>query len=155
MKPIYGLTVAFSLLASTALADDRTPAKEADKFAGHEGKAWSILHDGILEHLSPHAASQLKFMVYHAVAKELCDGVETDPAKLKKAIDAIHPENWDELSEEDHKKWTNAFLVSYGATLGVMLAEHAEHIEPFCKGVNDVLADKEEAEHSYFAAKAN
>lgn len=155
MKSLYGLTVVFSLLASSVLADSRKPANEDDKFAGHESKAWGIVYESLAKHVSPHAASKLKFMVYHAVATELCSGVETDPEKLKSAVDELHPENWDDLSAEDHARWTNAFLVSYGTVMGIMLAEHADHSDEFCKGVNDVIANKEEAKDTYFASKAN
>ncbi|CAN0519422.1 unnamed protein product, partial [Scytosiphon promiscuus] len=115
-------------------------AKEAKPYDGHENAAWEKMQESLLMYMSADVASRLKLIVYHGVASTLCDGVSTDAEKIKKATDDIHPENWDKLSEEEHTKWTNAFLINYGMVFGVMLAEHADNTARFCQDVDALIA---------------
>lgn len=151
MKSVSAALCALVLSTTSAFADE----KASDPYHGHESAAWSKLHQGMEESMSTQAASKLKYIAYHKVARVLCDGVSTDTAKIAKAVSALHPNNWDSLSEAARASWTSTFLVHYGSAYGIMLAEHADNAEPFCKEVNDLIADKEHAKDTYFVVSAN
>lgn len=125
-------------------------AQEAKTFVGYENAAWEKVYEGLQQNMPIATASRLKFLVYHNVAVTLCDDLKTDAEKVQVATAELHPENWEELSQEDRTQWTNTFLVNYGIIFGVMLAEHAEHAEPFCEEARQTAADKET--ESYFDA---
>ena len=153
MKKLTGIACALAVAFGAGLTGATAQAEDAKPFAGHESVAWQKLYEALHDHMSQEVASRLKLIAYHGVATKLCDGVEMDKAKVTTAMNDLHPENWDELSDEDHAEWNNLTLVSYGMISGVMLAEHADHADEFCAGVKEVMADKE-SEWNYFAAMA-
>lgn len=152
MKTLLGALSALALCAAIAAPVNPAAAQDAEPFAGHESAAWAKAHEVMMKHVTEHVASKLTLIAYHGVAESLCEGVATDREKVKQAVDELHPENWEEMSDEDHTQWTNVFLVLYGTASGLLLAEHADHVEPFCAEVDEIVADKE-SDWNLFAAK--
>ena len=145
-------TITAAAFAASLLVPTSVFSQEADPFEGHESAAWEKVQNGLLRYMPVGAASRLQFLVYHSVAETLCSDLKTDKAKTQEATSELHPENWTELSQEERAEWTNAFLVNYGIVFGVMLAEHAEHTEPFCAEARQSASDAET--ETYFADSA-
>lgn len=152
MKTIYTLLCSLLIMTTSVLAEGE---KKSDPYHGHEAAAWNQLDNAMQESMSVEAASKLKYIAYHKAARVLCDGVTTDTDKIATAVAELHPENWSEISDDERQSWTNTFLVHYGSAYGIMLAEHADNTDPFCKEVSELLADKEHAKDSYFVVEAN
>ena len=145
-----GMTLALSLLFSSASVSAEEGESQAQAFAGYEDAAWQAMDEDLSKVLPEHEISALKLIAYHAVAEILCDGVSMDMERVHAATIALHPENWSELTDDEKKTWGNMLLVNYGMIVGVMLSEHAEKPAPMCAEANEMIADKENDWH-YFA----
>lgn len=149
--PLCVLGVAAVLFVSDrsgALASSpRAPVGQSDgqsEFAHLELAAWEKMQESLLSYFSEDGAARLKFMVYHAVAAEVCgDDIRMDVAKAAQMVMDIHPENWAQLTEQDKALWNNKFIGNYGMVYGIMLAEHTHDIRTLCSDAAALAADPE------------
>jgi hypothetical protein len=139
-----GLLPCLSMAATTNESE-----KAAEQFNGYESAAWAAMQKDLAKVIPEHEASELTLVAYHAVAEMLCDNVKMDMEKVKAVVTNLHPTNWDDLNEQDHKQWEHLILVNYGMIVGVMLAEHADNAPPMCEDARAMIADKENDWHFF------
>lgn len=126
-----------------AAAQEGAEADTTEPYAEHSIAAWDHVNEILSDFMPPHVASKMSMVAYHLAAEQICDGVHTDPAKSGQAVLDLRPTNWDDLSEKAQQHWRDQFLTGFGIVLGVMIAEHSEHAEPFCNEVSSLIANDE------------
>ena len=130
------------IFAMPAFAQDSPPVNA-------KGETWKIVYSLIDELMNEEIASKMSMIAYHEVAQEICDGVHTDPAKIKAAVLDMRPINYAELTEDDRHLWNKTALANYGMVFGVMLDQNIEDRDAFCTNVRATIADKDNDWH-YF-----
>lgn len=133
-----------AVVASPAAQAPAGQTESQPEFAHIERAAWDKMQESLLRYFSADGAARMKFMVYHAVAAELCgDDVRMDVAKAAEVVREIHPENWVQLSEQDKATWNTKFIGNYGMVYGIMLAEHTHDIGALCAEAKALASDAE------------
>jgi len=136
-RSVCALAAALLVVAAPAAAQDEPSAP----YEQHEGAAWEEAFHHLLLYMSDDAASRLILVAYQSLAADLCENIEVDPIKFKPVGDALHPSNWDDLSEADRTEWNSKYLANFGMVIGLLLAEHADNVESFCEEAHSVAVE--------------
>ena len=133
------ITPFWAFAQEEAAASDEASEGMTEPYSEHSLAAWHHVNEILSDFMPVHVASEMSLIAYHLAAEQMCDGVHTDPAKSGAAILELRPTNWDDLSEKAQQHWRDQFLTGFGIVLGVMIAEHAEHLGSFCEEVGTLI----------------
>ncbi len=131
---LFALLAAGVLAAPLALAP---PTGAAEKDDDRLDEAWKDALAGTEGVLTEKQFAMLNNLAYQSAATRVCDGLDLNPEKFAKELDAASATGA-ELTDEENTTRQTVILIELGVRTGLFLAEGNANKEAFCKNAADL-----------------
>ncbi len=132
---LFGLLAAALLVAPLALLSSAGAAENDDDDQLDE--AWKDALAGTEGVLTEKQFAMLNNLAYQSAATRVCDGLDLNPEKFAKELDAAAATEAD-LTDEENTTRQAVILIELGVRTGLFLAEGNANKDAFCKNATDL-----------------